>query len=139
MEISYLHIRGNYALIRGFIVVSLWLLLGHNTSAQSWNLVWREDFGVAEDTVIKDFPDPTMTVPNHHFYTWRKVQTGWDSANNCATYEYVEGDDCGEIQDGFTASPTARGGRTTDLHDATNQQDTSPADATIPATRMAPC
>ncbi|MFA6884770.1 MAG: hypothetical protein WCQ55_06655, partial [Paludibacteraceae bacterium] len=101
METSYLHIRGNYALIRGFIVVSLWLLLGHNASAQSWNLVWREDFGVAEDTVIKDFPDPTMTVPNHHFYTWRKVQTGWDSANNCATYEYVEGDDCGESQDGF--------------------------------------
>ena len=36
-------------------------------SQGSWNLVWREDFGVVEDTVIKDFPDPTMSVPNHTF------------------------------------------------------------------------
>ena len=38
-------------------------------SQGSWNLVWREDFGVVEDTVIKDFPDPTMSVPNHNFAT----------------------------------------------------------------------
>ena len=47
-------------------------------SQGSWNLVWREDFGVVEDTVIKDFPDPTMSVPNHSFAT-----------------------DCGTINDGY--------------------------------------
>lgn len=70
--------------------------------AQSWSLVWREDFGVAEDTVIKNFADPTMTVPNHHFIEYEKVQTGWD---NGAVYEYVKRpagkEQCGQIDDGF--------------------------------------
>ena len=35
--------------------------------AQNWNLVWREDFGIAEDTVLKDFPDPSMEVVGHTF------------------------------------------------------------------------
>ena len=40
-------------------------VLSLDSYSQSWNLVWREDFGVAEVTVLKDFPDVSMTVPNH--------------------------------------------------------------------------
>lgn len=70
--------------------------------SQSWSLVWREDFGVAEDTVIKNFADPTMTVPNHHFIDYEKVQTGYDQG---PIYEYVKRpsgkEQCGQIDDGF--------------------------------------
>ncbi len=34
-------------------------------SAGSWNLVWREDFGVVEDTVIRDFADNNKKVIGH--------------------------------------------------------------------------
>ena len=32
-----------------------------------WNLVWREDFGVVEDTVIRDFPDDSKKLIDHTF------------------------------------------------------------------------
>ncbi|MEE1063305.1 MAG: hypothetical protein UH071_06510, partial [Paludibacteraceae bacterium] len=71
-------------------------------NSQSWSLVWREDFGVAEDTVIKNFADPTMTVPNHHFIDYEKVQTGYDQG---PIYDYVKRpsgkEQCGQIDDGF--------------------------------------
>ncbi len=34
-------------------------------SSGSWNLVWREDFGVVEDTVIRDFADNNKKVIGH--------------------------------------------------------------------------
>ena len=78
------------------------LQLSATVFSQSWSLVWREDFGVAEDTVIKNFADPTMTVPNHHFIDYEKVQTGYDQG---PIYEYVKRpsgkEQCGQIDDGF--------------------------------------
>ncbi len=78
------------------------LHLSATVFSQSWSLVWREDFGVAEDTVIKNFADPTMTVPNHHFIDYEKVQTGYDQG---PIYDYVkrpsEKEQCGQIDDGF--------------------------------------
>ena len=76
--------------------------------AQGWNLVWREDFGVAEDTVIKDFPDPTMTVPNHCFYENQRVCT--KEHQDPSTYQMIcdeysctpgERGTCGTIDDGY--------------------------------------
>lgn len=78
------------------------LQLSATVFSQSWSLVWREDFGVAEDTVIKNFADPTMTVPNHHFIDYEKVQTGYDQG---PIYDYVKRpsgkEQCGQIDDGF--------------------------------------
>ncbi|MBR6041625.1 MAG: T9SS type B sorting domain-containing protein [Paludibacteraceae bacterium] len=74
--------------------------VAQNVSGQSWNLVWREDFGVAEDTVIKDFPNASMTVPRHSF-------AGYESKAHYGSAGYIEyheqGDwvgDCGFIDDG---------------------------------------
>ncbi len=78
------------------------LQLSATVFSQSWSLVWREDFGVAEDTIIKSFADPTMTVPNHHFIDYEKVQTGYDQG---PIYDYVKRpsgkEQCGQIDDGF--------------------------------------
>ncbi len=74
----------------------------------SWNLVWREDFGVAEDTVIKDFPDPNSTVPNHCFmenlrYCLKETQNPTTYQMECTGgYACKEGDGkCGTIDDGY--------------------------------------
>lgn len=71
-----------------------------NVFSQSWNLVWREDFGVAEDTVIKDFPNTNMEVPRHSF-------AGYESKAHYGSAGYIEyheqGDwqgECGYIDDG---------------------------------------
>lgn len=81
------------------------LQLAISTFSQSWSLVWREDFGVAEDTVIKNFANPTMTVPNHYFIDYEKVQDGYDNINNVPTYKYVKrvagNEQCGQIDDSF--------------------------------------
>lgn len=85
-----------------YLTAAVIMQMSATSFSQSWSLVWREDFGVAEDTVIKNFADPTMTVPNHHFIEYEKVQTGWD---NGAVYEYVKRpagkEQCGQIDDGF--------------------------------------
>lgn len=74
----------------------------------SWNLVWREDFGVAEDTVIKDFPDPNTTVPNHCFmenerYCLKETQNPTTYQMECTGgYACREGaGKCGTIDDGY--------------------------------------
>ena len=54
-------------------------------NAQTWNLVWREDFGVAEDTVIKNFADRSNSVPGHCFIDDERFCNGqivWDAASN---------------------------------------------------------
>lgn len=93
------------------VALPLLLLLGAaQAHSQNWNLVWREDFGVAEDSVIKNFPDPSMSVPNHAFYEdQRKCAAGfehWDAAANanvCDKFEIVPGTRgvCGTIDDGY--------------------------------------
>lgn len=45
----------------------LFFVLSLNLNAHSWNLVWREDFGVAEDTIIKNFADQSNSVRGHCF------------------------------------------------------------------------
>ena len=73
--------------------VTLWLLgilfcansLAIYGQEDKWNLVWREDFGVAEDTVIKDFADLSNTVPGHCFIDKERFCNGqiqWDAASN---------------------------------------------------------
>lgn len=43
------------------------LLSSLATYAQSWNRVWVEDFGLAKDSIIRDFVKTDMTVPDHDF------------------------------------------------------------------------
>lgn len=54
----------------------LLLLTFLTTHAQSWNVVWREDFGVAEHGTIRDFADPNMSVPNHTFAPCQQINDG---------------------------------------------------------------
>lgn len=83
----------------------IWSILGFmlcclSLHAQNWNLVWREDFGVAEDTVIKNFPNTSMTVPRHSFAAYESKP----HHNNMGVLDYHEqGEligDCGFIDDG---------------------------------------
>ncbi|MCQ2959448.1 MAG: hypothetical protein MJ198_04580 [Bacteroidales bacterium] len=46
-------------------ILMLLSVLGVEAQIGSWNLVWREDFGVAEDTVIRDFADNNKKVIGH--------------------------------------------------------------------------
>ncbi|MCQ2218962.1 MAG: T9SS type B sorting domain-containing protein [Paludibacteraceae bacterium] len=57
----------NTLLTREKLLLSLLLLLICNLSMQGQkkNLVWREDFGVAADSVRMDFADPKHTMPGH--------------------------------------------------------------------------
>lgn len=77
-----------------------------------WNLVWREDFGVAEDTVIKNFADKSNSVPGHCFIDDERFCNGqivWDAASNsniCDGFydcrpKTAGASGCGSIDDGF--------------------------------------
>lgn len=59
-----------------FILLTL-LTFCFTAHSESWNLVWREDFGVAEDSVIKDFADPSMTVPGHTYDECANMHDGF--------------------------------------------------------------
>ena len=56
--------------------------------SQNWNLVWSEDFGVVEDSVIRDFPDPTMSVPGHQFDECHPISDGWYGITNSPWWAY---------------------------------------------------
>lgn len=63
---------------------------------------------MAEDSVIKDFPDRTMTVPNHCFYENKReceeqVQDPVTYQMNCLKYKCLAGERgvCGTIDDGY--------------------------------------
>lgn len=81
-------------------------------NAESWNLVWREDFGVAEDTLIKNFADKSNSVPGHCFIDDERFCNGqivWDAASNsniCDGFydcrpKTAGASGCGSIDDGF--------------------------------------
>ncbi len=86
--------------LKKLLSLALLLVGAQSAFSQSWNLVWREDFGVAEDTVIKDFPNTSMTVPRHSY-------AGYESKAHYGSAGYIEyheqGDwqgECGYIDDG---------------------------------------
>lgn len=56
--------------------------------SQNWNLVWNEDFGVVEDSVIRDFPDPSMSVPGHQFGACEPIADGWYGITNSPWWAY---------------------------------------------------
>ena len=56
--------------------------------SQNWNLVWNEDFGVVEDSVIRDFPDPSMSVPGHQFDACAPISDGWYGITNSPWWAY---------------------------------------------------
>lgn len=70
------------SMIRGFIFVFMALCSVMSLNAQSWSLVWREDFGVAEDTVLKDFADPDKKVDGHYFAYNAKEVYGSDGKSH---------------------------------------------------------
>lgn len=73
-----------------FIEMSIVSLL-----AQSWNLVWHEDFGTVEDSVIMDFPDPSMTVPDHQFDECWPIQDGYYGITNSTWWAFNRKKSCG--------------------------------------------
>ncbi|MCQ2232824.1 MAG: T9SS type B sorting domain-containing protein [Paludibacteraceae bacterium] len=71
-----------------FIFLTL-LSIHFTVQSQTWNLIWREDFGVAEDSIIKDFPDPTMTVPNHRFNECHTIDDGYYGIANSTWWSFI--------------------------------------------------
>ncbi|MBO4805766.1 MAG: hypothetical protein J5554_06970, partial [Paludibacteraceae bacterium] len=63
-------------------------------AAETWNLVWREDFGVVEDSVIKDFPDPTMKIPNHEFNECKVIDDGSYGIANSTWWAFLRKASC---------------------------------------------
>ncbi len=73
------------------------------TSA-NWNLVWREDFGIAEDTVLKDFPDPSMRVEGHKFAgRCTSVNDGYYAIANSTKWAVQRWKEC-NVNDNWFAS-----------------------------------
>lgn len=82
------------------VLLAVLLVSAQNIFSQAWNLAWREDFGVAEDTVLKDFPNTSLTMPHHSFAKYQSVA----HYNSMGQIDYHEaGEDqgvCGKIEDG---------------------------------------
>lgn len=52
--------------LKKIVLFCIWVIASSALHAQrSWNLVWREDFGVTADTVIRDFVDDSKQVIDH--------------------------------------------------------------------------
>ncbi|MBR4814205.1 MAG: hypothetical protein IKZ67_01940, partial [Paludibacteraceae bacterium] len=76
-------------------ILVLLLITSFAAHAQSWNLVWHEDFGVVEDSVIRDFADPSMKVSNHRFGECEAIEDGWYGIMNNAWWSFRRKTSCG--------------------------------------------
>lgn len=82
----------------------LFILAALSCYADNWNIYWREDFGVVEDSVIKDFPDPSMTVPNHDFDACSWIYDGMYGIANSTWWSFIRKKDCNpNVSNNFTA------------------------------------
>lgn len=82
----------------------LFILAALTCHADNWNIYWREDFGVVEDSVIKDFPDPSMTVPNHDFDACEWIYDGAYGIANSTWWAFIRKKDCNpNVSNNFTA------------------------------------
>ncbi len=64
--------------IRRCVAATIISQLAISAFAQSWNLVWQEDFGVVPDSVFGDFADPSKTMPGHKLSEqWGVVEDGY--------------------------------------------------------------
>jgi len=76
-------------------ILVLLLITSFAAHAQSWNLVWHEDFGVVEDSVIRDFADPSMKVSDHRFGECEAIEDGWYGIMNNAWWSFRRKTSCG--------------------------------------------
>ncbi|MBP3716884.1 MAG: hypothetical protein J6I79_05220, partial [Paludibacteraceae bacterium] len=93
--------------MRFCLLGALFLLTPVSAFAGGYNVVWQEDFGVVEDSVVRDFADPSMSVPGHQFdgtigmgdgYYGITNSTSWcfikkKSVNPSVAYHFVPGRD----------------------------------------------
>lgn len=63
--------------MRNWLIVLIMIFIPSVCHAQTWNRVWHEDFGVVEDSVIRDFPDPSMSMQDHRFNECHTIEDGW--------------------------------------------------------------
>ena len=69
-------------------ILVLLLITSFAAHAQSWNLVWKEDFGVVEDSVIRDFADPSMSMQDHQFNECKAIGDGWYGITNSTWWSF---------------------------------------------------
>ena len=95
------------SVLRFCLLGALFLLTPVSAFAGGYNVVWQEDFGVVEDSVVRDFADPSMSVPGHQFdgtigmgdgYYGITNSTSWcfikkKSVNPSVAYHFVPGRD----------------------------------------------
>lgn len=97
-----LHTRGDKASFHKWTdmknklrLLVLLLVTSFAAHAESWNLVWHEDFGVVEDSVILDFANPSMKVSNHRFGECEAIEDGWYGIMNNAWWSFRRKTSCG--------------------------------------------
>ncbi len=83
------------------LYVVFFMLLTSSLFSQNWNLVWREDFGIAEDTIMKNFPDPTMSVAEHIFFA--DAITKYTGTGTPYLFDDGAGNQCRQVIDGTYA------------------------------------
>ena len=80
--------------MRRFFILFFFLQIAWPSHSEIWNLVWREDFGVAEDSIIKNFPDPSMTIPNHTFDECGYINDGSYGIANSTWWAFLRKSSC---------------------------------------------
>lgn len=78
-------------------ILVLLLVSSFAAHAQTWNLVWREDFGVVEDSVIRDFADPSMSMLDHQFDECHAIGDGWYGIMNSTWWSFKRKASCNLI------------------------------------------
>ncbi|MCR5496900.1 MAG: T9SS type B sorting domain-containing protein [Paludibacteraceae bacterium] len=69
-------------------ILVLLLITSFAAHADTWNLVWHEDFGVVEDSIIRDFPDPSMSMQDHQFDECQPIGDGWYGIMNSTWWSF---------------------------------------------------
>lgn len=72
-----------------FFLVSFLTCFATVAQGGNWNVVWQEDFGVVEDSIIRDFADPNMSVPGHRLADRDHMADGFYGITNSTAWCFI--------------------------------------------------
>ncbi|MBO4333617.1 MAG: hypothetical protein J5875_10710, partial [Paludibacteraceae bacterium] len=78
------------SVLRLCLLGALFLLTPVSAFAGGYNVVWQEDFGVVEDSVVRDFADPNMSVPGHKLAATFAMGDGYYGITNSTSWCFIK-------------------------------------------------
>ncbi len=80
----------SYRVVGLCFLVMLCVLFVPRSAYAAYNIVWQDDFGVEEDSVVRDFADPNMSMPGYKLAATEHLGEGRYGIMNSTAWSFIK-------------------------------------------------